>query len=324
MFFVLLVLLTLLACDIIIEWLSGNRLRREFLFGIRIRFIVNDDASFAAFGFLDWVINVLTLIRMSTWLSVMNTCRRVVLFSRGRLGGSWQALLWALNLAHIVLVWDEAETATTALWLGISCNFTLFIYWNVVHGRLFWLFLNSIFAHSNIMNFILCLNRLFDSLLVFATCTLASRLRGLFLHLLFVSWFVALTSIFATAYTLGFMRALLTIRFASWWAATGTILLIRSLIELEHWELGLVESCVHGDFIVIDILNLDNRSLTALSSVCEHLRNTKDALAEGALANRVGALDWLVTNLVLFEDASSAALTSNVHKVAIVKLVSSK
>ena len=103
--------------------------------------------------------------------------------------------------------------------------------------------------------------------------------------------------------------------------STWTILLVWSLIELKQCELRLVEGSVHGNFVVVDVFYLNDRSVAAFFSVGEHLRNSKDALAEVALADWIRAFNGLVTNLVLLEDTRATAFAANVHEVAVVELV---
>lgn len=103
--------------------------------------------------------------------------------------------------------------------------------------------------------------------------------------------------------------------------STWTILLVWSLIELHHCKLRLVEGGVHSNLVVVDVLYLNDRSMATFFSVGEHLRHSKDALAEVALADWVRAFDGLVANLILLEDTCATAFAANVHKVAIVELV---
>ena len=53
----------------------------------------------------------------------------------------------------------------------------------------------------------------------------------------------------------------------------------------------------------------------------KHFTHTEYSLTEGALSNRVGALDTFVADLILFEDSGTAPLAAYCHEIAIVKLV---
>ena len=90
------------------------------------------------------------------------------------------------------------------------------------------------------------------------------------------------------------------------------------MVVVHHIELGLVEGGICCHFRIIHILHLHMGALSALASVSQHFSQTEDSLAEITLANRVGTLDGLVTDLVLLENSHTAPLTNNIHKVAIV------
>lgn len=84
----------------------------------------------------------------------------------------------------------------------------------------------------------------------------------------------------------------------------------------------LLDHARNASFVLVIVLDLYEDPGLACPHMLRHLFEGLDALAEGALAERLFAFDGLVLDLLLLDDPDTAALTDHLHVETFIQLMS--